>query len=161
MLADDVCFQKKHYLAIGMWPKPPKDVLVKYLWGIFVVLHLFYVVLVLYVCRYFEKVWPNEFGTKLKWYFPFTKSYWCGPSAEDEFVADPKGCVHADRKKVVLSRFHLVYLSSVYVGDFMWLHERGSWSSVFRLRSRADATWVCKTIRYWFGRVLFVCDKTM
>ena len=27
---------------------------------------------------YIENVFPGEFGTPQPWYFPFTKSYWCG-----------------------------------------------------------------------------------
>jgi hypothetical protein len=27
---------------------------------------------------YIEKVFPGEFGTPQPWYFPVTKSYWCG-----------------------------------------------------------------------------------
>jgi ATP-binding cassette subfamily A (ABC1) protein 3 len=27
---------------------------------------------------YIENVFPGEFGTPLRWYFPVTKSYWCG-----------------------------------------------------------------------------------
>ena len=37
---------------------------------------------------YLDKVIPKEFGRSEKWYFLFTKSWWCGEEAHDEEVAD-------------------------------------------------------------------------
>ncbi len=28
--------------------------------------------------RYIEAVFPGEYGIPQKWYFPFTRTYWCG-----------------------------------------------------------------------------------
>lgn len=36
----------------------------------------------LLVALYFEKVFPGEFGVPEKFYFPFTKTFWCGLSAD-------------------------------------------------------------------------------
>jgi ATP-binding cassette subfamily A (ABC1) protein 3 len=32
---------------------------------------------------YISSVFPGEYGIPLKWYFPFTKSYWCGTDEQD------------------------------------------------------------------------------
>ncbi len=37
----------------------------------------------LFVDRYIEAVWPGDFGIPQPFYFPFTRSYWCGPSASE------------------------------------------------------------------------------
>eukprot|EP00301_Raphidiophrys_heterophryoidea_P004938 c12109_g1_i2.p1 GENE.c12109_g1_i2~~c12109_g1_i2.p1 ORF type:complete len:1737 (+),score=451.65 c12109_g1_i2:522-5213(+) len=36
---------------------------------------------------YVGKVWPNEYGTTLPWYFPFTKWYWLPGSSTDSSVS--------------------------------------------------------------------------
>jgi len=38
----------------------------------------------LLVTWYVSNVFPGEYGIPLKWYFPFTKSYWCGYSSDDD-----------------------------------------------------------------------------
>jgi hypothetical protein len=39
--------------------------------------------LYLTVTWYISSVFPGEYGIPLKWYFPFTKSYWCGIDSQD------------------------------------------------------------------------------
>ena len=42
----------------------------------------------LLISLYLDKVIPKEFGRSEKWYFLFTKSWWCGEEAHDADVAD-------------------------------------------------------------------------
>lgn len=35
------------------------------------------------VFRYVEAVFPGSYGIPKPFYFPFTKSYWCGASADN------------------------------------------------------------------------------
>ena len=36
----------------------------------------------LLTCRYVEAVFPGSYGIPKPFYFPFTKSYWCGVSSD-------------------------------------------------------------------------------
>ena len=36
----------------------------------------------LLICRYVEAVFPGSYGIPKPFYFPFTKSYWCGVSSD-------------------------------------------------------------------------------
>lgn len=61
----------------------------------FAMLHIIIMLLVdtvLYMMLtiYIEGVFPGEYGTPLKWYFPFTKSYWCGTTASDDVPDDKR-----------------------------------------------------------------------
>ncbi|KAK6165163.1 hypothetical protein SNE40_023607 [Patella caerulea] len=37
---------------------------------------------------YVESVFPGDYGVPERWYFPFTKSYWCGYSISDDSIDD-------------------------------------------------------------------------
>nr|QST14977.1 ABCA3 protein [Diaphanosoma celebensis] len=43
-------------------------------------------VIYLLLALYIEAVYPGEFGVPQPWYFPFTKSYWCGSSNEAQEI---------------------------------------------------------------------------
>lgn len=47
--------------------------------------HLFYELTFKYLTdfRYVEAVFPGSYGIPRPFYFPFTKSYWCGTSSDD------------------------------------------------------------------------------
>lgn len=46
-------------------------------------------VLYLLITLYFEKIFPGDFGVPEKWYFPLTKTFWCGYS-ENKPASDTK-----------------------------------------------------------------------
>ncbi|XP_053558600.1 phospholipid-transporting ATPase ABCA1 isoform X2 [Bombina bombina] len=52
---------------------------------------LFDTLLYLVMTWYIEAVFPGQFGIPRPWYFPFTKSYWCGEEPKD--ITHPN-CVH-------------------------------------------------------------------
>lgn len=52
------------------------DFTVGYIW----IMLLIDTILYLSIALYFEKIFPGEFGVPEKWYFLFTKHFWCGPS---------------------------------------------------------------------------------
>ncbi|XP_048758710.2 phospholipid-transporting ATPase ABCA3-like isoform X2 [Ostrea edulis] len=61
----------------------------------FAMLHIIVMLLVdtvlyMMITVYIEGVFPGEYGTPLKWYFPFTKSYWCGTAATDDVPDDKR-----------------------------------------------------------------------
>ncbi|XP_075787467.1 phospholipid-transporting ATPase ABCA1 [Pelodiscus sinensis] len=39
---------------------------------------------------YFESVFPGQYGIPRPWYFPFTKSYWCGEESEERRHTRPE-----------------------------------------------------------------------
>ncbi|XP_055842779.1 LOW QUALITY PROTEIN: uncharacterized protein LOC129909731 [Episyrphus balteatus] len=46
-------------------------------------------VLNMIICLYIEQIHPGEFGVPKKWYFPFTKTFWCG---EHEYFENEDSC---------------------------------------------------------------------
>ncbi|XP_061181930.1 phospholipid-transporting ATPase ABCA3-like isoform X1 [Saccostrea echinata] len=61
----------------------------------FAMLHIMIMLLVdtvlyMMLTLYIEGVFPGEYGAPLKWYFPFTKSYWCGTTASDDVPDDKR-----------------------------------------------------------------------
>lgn len=71
--------------------------------GLIMIMLLVCTVLYLMIALYVEKILPGEFGVPQPWYFPFTKTFWCGqsdwkPSDDDysnenpeNFEYDPPG----------------------------------------------------------------------
>ncbi|XP_072399805.1 phospholipid-transporting ATPase ABCA3-like isoform X2 [Diabrotica undecimpunctata] len=56
-------------------PNTPDDTLsLGLIWVMIVINTIMYLLIALYV----EGVFPGEYGVAQKWYFPFTKKYWCG-----------------------------------------------------------------------------------
>lgn len=61
------------------WEKPTSDSLsLGIVTSFILVTSLLYLLIALYV----EKVFPGEYGVPEKFYFPFTKTFWCGMSAD-------------------------------------------------------------------------------
>lgn len=52
--------------------------------GLIMVMLLVCTGLYLIVALYVEKIFPGTYGVPQPWYFPFTKSYWCGQSNSEE-----------------------------------------------------------------------------
>lgn len=48
--------------------------------GLIMVMLLVCTILYLLIALYFEKILPGKYGVPLPFYFPFTKSFWCGHS---------------------------------------------------------------------------------
>ncbi len=41
-----------------------------------------------YSMWYYNRVIPGDYGQALPWYFPYTKSYWCGSKVDDQSIED-------------------------------------------------------------------------
>lgn len=48
--------------------------------GLIIIMLLVDAIIYFTLALYVEKIKPGDFGVAEKWYFPFTKSFWCGPS---------------------------------------------------------------------------------
>ncbi|XP_060661353.1 phospholipid-transporting ATPase ABCA3 isoform X1 [Drosophila nasuta] len=46
--------------------------------GLLLIMMLVSSVIYMIICLYVEQVFPSKFGMPRKWYFPFTRSFWCG-----------------------------------------------------------------------------------
>jgi len=64
---------------VGRSPAPDDDFSFAYVLGMFIVQSIIYGIITWYV----EAVFPGSYGIPKPFYFPFTKSYWCGASADN------------------------------------------------------------------------------
>lgn len=46
--------------------------------GHVIIMLLLDAIIYLLIALYVEAVFPGDYGVPLVWYYPFTKSYWCG-----------------------------------------------------------------------------------
>ncbi|XP_050517580.1 phospholipid-transporting ATPase ABCA3-like isoform X2 [Diabrotica virgifera virgifera] len=63
-------------------PNTPDDTLsLGLIWIMIIINTIIYLLIALYI----EAVFPGEYGVAEKWYFPFTKKYWCGKGAVSDY----------------------------------------------------------------------------
>ena len=68
---------------VGIQPDNSYDVVNNYSFGIGILFLFLDTVIFILLAFYLEEVWPTEWGTKRKWYFPFQKSFWCKTDQEE------------------------------------------------------------------------------
>lgn len=85
ILAVPECIHKKMFVFLGIqWGdmferiNPDDSLLMGHVIGMF----LFDGLLYLFIALYVEQLFPGDFGVPQPWYFPFTKSFWCGNKAD-------------------------------------------------------------------------------
>lgn len=53
-------------------------------------------ILYLLIALYVEAIFPGDYGIPQVWYFPFTRTYWCGNSHYAAFESDDNGIPESD-----------------------------------------------------------------